>query len=66
MKKIKLKKVKEVGPLTVEKLINILKHCKHKRKAAVTFISGNDHYDIKRVGQFQIVPDVEIELKWRS
>ena len=62
--------------LTVSKLIAILKQCKHKRTAIVTFnikkfipadMDGPDEhldieYDMSYLGQFKVVPDVVINL----
>jgi len=66
--------------LTVEKFISILKMCKHKRTAIVTFNiekhipadkDGPEEtidieYDMSYLGQFGVVPDVIIELRERS
>ena len=68
--------------LTVSKLIAILKRCKHKRTAIVTFEVEKHipaevdlmteaktidvEYDIERLGQFGVVPDVMISLQERK
>lgn len=67
---------KKAQRLTVEKLIGILKKCKHKRTAIVTFsveeynASVDEYYDVEYdmndIGQFGVVPDVIINLTERA
>lgn len=52
--------------MTVAKLIRVLGKCKSPARASVTFYVGETEYDISSVGQFGIVPDVDIKLEKRE
>ena len=52
--------------MTIAKLIACLKKCKHISRAEVTFFVGEKEYDLSRIGQFGVVPDVNIDLVERK
>ena len=49
--------------MTVKELINILKKAKDIDIADVTFYIGDKSYELDSMGQFGIIPDVNINLK---
>jgi hypothetical protein len=49
--------------MTVKELINILKKAKDIDIADVTFCVGEKTYELESIGQFGIIPDVNIHLK---